>query len=251
MTDNTPFFILGSVRSGTTMLRNLLRLHPRLESPEETHFFRWADPFGTERYNRHYIGSKLFDKHRELDGVDNFDFFYCLKHLPDRKTMMDWYGHECLRLSSNPEGRWFDKTPQNVYGVLLLSEVYPDAKYLHIYRNPLNVVASAVQGAVMPEQELRAGINYWLESMMIINQFRKIAGDRLLEVKYEDLVSDPKPFLTDMLNFLGEDVAIMPFKEVKTHREKNKYRKVLNKEQIDEVLAKTEHYRREYGYADD
>ena len=50
--DNTPFFVLGCVRSGTTLLRDILRQHPRLESPEETHFFRWSDPYGSPRYEK-------------------------------------------------------------------------------------------------------------------------------------------------------------------------------------------------------
>ncbi|HNE26739.1 MAG TPA: sulfotransferase, partial [Pseudomonadales bacterium] len=63
--DNTPFFILGCVRSGTTLLRDILRIHPRLESPEETHFFRWADPYASPRYERNYVGVKLFKNHRD------------------------------------------------------------------------------------------------------------------------------------------------------------------------------------------
>ena len=70
--NNDPFFILGAPRSGTTLLRDFLRLHPRLACPEETHIFRWGDPFGTHMYERHYKGSQLFRKHREMDGVDNF-----------------------------------------------------------------------------------------------------------------------------------------------------------------------------------
>ena len=51
-TSRPPFFILGCVRSGTTMLRNALRLHPNLASPEETHFYRWGEPFGSVALNR-------------------------------------------------------------------------------------------------------------------------------------------------------------------------------------------------------
>ena len=73
-TDNTPFFVLGCVRSGTTLLRDILKLHPRLESPEETHFFRWADPYGSPRYERNYVGVKLFKNHQEIDGVSESEF---------------------------------------------------------------------------------------------------------------------------------------------------------------------------------
>ena len=46
-------------------------------------------------------------------------------------------------------GRWFDKTPQNIYGLTLLSAVYPEAKFVCIVRHPLNVVASLKRGKVM------------------------------------------------------------------------------------------------------
>ena len=72
--DNTPFFVLGCVRSGTTLLRDILKLHTRLESPEETHFFRWADPYASPRYERNYVGVKLFKNHQEIDGVSVNDF---------------------------------------------------------------------------------------------------------------------------------------------------------------------------------
>ena len=49
--ETAPFFLVGCVRSGTTLLRNLLRQHPNLESPEETHFFRWPHSFGTGDFN--------------------------------------------------------------------------------------------------------------------------------------------------------------------------------------------------------
>ena len=125
--DQTPFFLVGCVRSGTTLLRDLLRQHDRLECPEETHFFRWADPFGTDRYRRMYKKSDLMRRHREMDGVDNFDFSYIINNSQNRWQMSGGYGLAYLKAQGNPEGRWFDKTPQNVYGLLLIAAAYPDA----------------------------------------------------------------------------------------------------------------------------
>src|SRR5262245_40208202 len=134
--DNTPFFILGCVRSGTTMLRDFLRLHSRLECPEETHFFRWADPFGSPRYDRNYIAMKIFDQHRKMDGISNPEFFEAKDQANDRKEISDAYGRMYLKARNNEVGRWFDKTPQNIYGIFLISHLYPDAKFIHIHRHP-------------------------------------------------------------------------------------------------------------------
>ena len=65
-----------------------------------------------------------------------------------------------LRLMGISGGRWFDKTPQNIYGMLLLSAVYPDAKFVHIVRHPLNVVTSLKAGKVMAKHSLQGGHQY-------------------------------------------------------------------------------------------
>ena len=246
--DNTPFFLVGCVRSGTTLLRDLLRQHPRLEAPEETHFFRWADPFGTSRYEQNYKKSKLFKKHRELDGVSNFDFHYTLQQSLDRKEMSDYYGRLFLLAQQNEAGRWFDKTPQNVYGSLLINSYYPDSRFIHIHRNPLNVVASLMEGKVMPVSTLNASINYWVESFRIIEQLKKLVGDRLFEVPYERLCLEPRKVISELLEYLGEEISEYPFQSQMAHPEKNKYKKLMDREQIKLVKQRCEPYLSNYGY---
>lgn len=255
---NSPFFIVGCVRSGTTLLRNILRLHPRLESPEETHFFRRADPFGTAEYEALYSRAKLFKKHRQLDGIADFDFHYSLQQQPTRKGLMDWYGQRLLEVRGNPNGRWFDKTPQHVYGLLMLAEAYPEAKFVHIYRNPLNVVASLLRGEVLPKQSVRAAVNYWLEAAMILSQYKRLAPDRVIEIQYEQLLRKPKPTVTALLQFLGESDEKFPFRKVggllpgetKVDKKKLKdsYLEVLSKQQVSDIKQATEPYFSRYGY---
>ncbi len=245
--DNTPFFILGCVRSGTTMLRDLLRRHPRLECPEETHFFRWAEPYGSPNYVAKYR-QKLLQKHRELDGVSEFDFYLGLKIAKSRREFSDGYGVTYLDKVQNPNGRWFDKTPQNVYGILLLSAAYPEAKFVHIYRNPFNVVTSLLEGKVMPKHGLIGGISYWNESMMIIGEFKKLYPDRILEIRYEDLTNDPMPHIRNLLDFVGEDPGLIEDLSHLTHPEKNKYKQMLTDEDLVIIRDMTEPYFSRYGY---
>ncbi len=246
--NNDPFFILGAPRSGTTLLRDCLRLHPRLECPEETHIFRWGDPFGTHMYQRHYKGSKLFDKHRELDGVDHFGFHYALKHCRNRRKLMDWYGQAYLEARDNPDGRWFEKSPQNVYGVLLIAEFYPAAKFLHIHRHPLNVVSSLIEGKVMRKHDLWGAISSWIESAMVLRQFKKINRPLIIDIPYEDFTASPGDWVKKIMEFVGEDPASIDLTKLNTHREKNKYKKILSQQQIEQVLQATENYRADYGY---
>jgi hypothetical protein len=249
--DDTPFFVLGCVRSGTTLLRDILRQHARLESPEETHFFRWSDPYASPRYERNYNGAKLFKNHREIDGVSDFDFHNARILSRNRKELSDYYGKLYLAAQGNVMGRWFDKTPQNVYGLLLLGYMYPEAKLVHIYRNPLNVVSSLTEGRVMAKHEVKGGINYWLESMIMMNEYKKMPGvaDRIIEIKYEDMVADPKPHIGKILEFLGEDPVLIDYSKLSTHKEKDKYKKILTETEIGYVKKLTEPFISMYGYS--
>ena len=241
--DNTPFFILGCVRSGTTMLRDLLRMHPRLEGPEETHFYRWADPFGSPRYDRQYVTARLFSQHRQLDGIGEKEFHEARRKAENRREMSDAYGRLYLEACGNPAGRWFDKTPQNVYGLPLIIHDYPEARFIHIFRNPLNVVASLVEGKVMARHSVKGAVNYWLESMVLIDNCRRQYPERFLDIPYEEFVLAPDSGLRNIFAFINEDPDDYDFSGVATHPEKNKYKKVLSDEEVAYVLAATESWR--------
>lgn len=231
------------------MLRDMLRLHPRLECPEETHFFRWADPFGSPRYDRNYIAMKIFDRHRKMDGVSNEAFHEARFQSRDRRDMSDRYGQLYLEARNNPDGRWFDKTPQNVYGLPLISYLYPEAKFLHIHRHPLNVVASLVEGRVMARHSVKGAVNYWVEAMILIHQFKKTDAGRMLDIPYEEITRKPAEQLATICGFLQEDNSLLPFGEIHVHPEQDNYRKILNDTEISYVLENTRPFLDEYGYS--
>ncbi len=245
----TPFFIVGCVRSGTTILRDMLRLHPKMECPEETHFYRWADPFSSPRYNRYYRG-ELFKTHREMDKVLDYQFQISANISGNRKELTAAYGNQFIKANGGDpkETRLFDKTPQNVYGMLLMSADFPDAKFVHIYRNPLNVVSSLLEGKVMAKHSLVAGVNYWMETMKILSEFKKLYPQKLLELQYEEVMLDPDRHVKKIAQLVGEDEGLLPNLKKYTHPEKNKYRKNLTAADIDFVIKHCQPYFSEYGY---
>jgi hypothetical protein len=72
---------------------------------------------------------------------------------------------------------------------LILAE-FPGARLLHIVRNPLNVVASMLLGRQVSVPDLHGAINYWCEAVQIAATLRKAAPDRIMDLRYEDLVAD-------------------------------------------------------------
>lgn len=250
MSSKEPFFILGSVRSGTTVLRDVLRRHPNLAAPEETHFFRWAEPYGTGPYENKYLHKALFENHRRLDGVKDFDFFYTLQNARHRRDLMDNYARIFLEGRQQESRRWFDKTPQNVYGVMLISANYPEARFVHIHRHPYNVVASLRRGGMLRRQGIRGAINYWLESMLILSEYRKGFPDRILELSYETLGREPLETVNHLLGFIGEPHFTALPEDIEISEEQNRYPEILSEEELAYIRECCGDMMQVYGYAD-
>ena len=143
--------------------------------------------------------------------------------------------------------RWFDKTPQNVYGLFLLAAEYPDAQFVHIHRNPLNVVTSLYLGRTMKATSIVGGINYWMDTMRLIDMFKRVAPERLFELSYEGTTQEPQSEVRRLLNWLGEDPDV-EIETGKIHPEQNLYRSTLTPEQVGEVERLCQPYMEQYGY---
>lgn len=207
-----PFFILGAPRSGTTMLRDCFKKVENVYSPEETHFFRWSCPFRGNEFNSIYRNNKVLLKHREIDGVSDEEFDNIVNSSLTKKEVTDKY---CF-LVSEKKGcvSWFDKTPQNVYGLPLIAEQYPDSKIVHIVRNPYSVIKSLLVGKVLKVDDVVGAANYWAESVSIVNVMKPYLKERLIEVKYEDFVLTPDALFKVMCEELNVPLSKVDLSDV-------------------------------------
>ncbi|MGH8476485.1 MAG: sulfotransferase family protein [Methylococcales bacterium] len=242
-----PFFIVGCVRSGTTLLRDILRNHPNLECPEETFFFRWGDPFASVRYDQ-LIEIPILKIHREIDGISEQEFRVLYDAAATRRALADYYGEIYLNKRNNSAARWFDKSPQNVYGMLLISALYPGVKFVHIHRNPLNVVASLMEGKGMLRHTLKGGVNYWNEAVQIINQFKQAWPRQVFELSYESLTKDPAQKIYDLLSFVDEDPSGIEFDREMVHSARNTYLDHLRQTDVEYVREHCRRFMIQYGY---
>jgi len=248
--NSPPFFILGCVRSGTTMLRDLLRLHPALAAPEETHFFRWAEPFGSEAYLRAVINNPVLKKHREIDGITEEEFDAMAKVAGSRSDLYRRYMALYIERRKPGARRWFDKTPQNVYGAAMIASQVPKARFIHIVREPVNVCASLRIGKVMKVERLTGAINYWRESVDIVNTIKRGFPGRVHELKYEDLVRDPLPQIRSIMTFLDEAWEPSYFESFSFRESDHAQEGVLLPAEIERIERQCALGRQRYGYAE-
>ena len=242
------FFIVGCVRSGTTLLRNLLKQHPNLMCPEETHIFRWADPFDSNDFKYKYNHGEVLKQHRQIDGVAEQDFKQIQTDSWDRKDFFINYLKAFKRVQGVSHKRCFDKTPQNIYGLPLIKAFFPKAKIIFIVRNPLNVVSSLLMGRGLNPQSLAGAINFWKESVLILNELRPILNDNLIEIHYEKLTQNPQAELQKLFVSLGEKAFEIKDITSQVHVYNDLYKQELQQKDIDKIVLELADWMDYYGY---
>ena len=245
----SSFFIVGCVRSGTTMLRDVLRRHPDLACPEETQYYRWGHPFGTPGFAQCVLKPPVLVRHRSLDGLDEEAFRGEFDTARSRADLTRRHMTRFLEATGQSGRCWFDKSPQNVYGLPLLLHDFPDAKFIHIVRNPVDVVASLLRGAVIAAPSVLAAANYWFEAVAIVNTLKPVFGPRLLEVVYEDFTRQPLPQARSVLDFLGLDRADLSAATRHIHETRHDNRELLTAADYAVIAEICGAWATSYGYS--
>lgn len=183
-----------------------------------------------------------------MDGIKEADFLEILESSVDRRDLQLRYFDLFRKAQNKPTARCFDKTPQNVYGLPLIKSMFPEAKIIHIVRNPLNVVSSLIRGRGLLPQSLTGAINFWHEALMIINTLKPVLKPNLYELKYEDLTQKPQATIAKLLNFLSEDDCDMSQAVSGVKLAHDSYLEVLNDEQITVVKERLSELMHIYQY---
>ena len=205
--DGAPIFVVGSGRSGTTLLRMMLNAHARIYLTHEASF---------------YLVPKYFEQRSSAQEwldmyFDSFNFAWLFLHpdtvlaeLPQelsRDDLPDVY-RAVMRVKARQydKPRYGDKTPWHALKLERLFRDFPDARVIHIVRDPRAAVASLMKMPWGPP-------SYGLASAFCKQQVDAIAQhlERIHEVRLEDLLADPEHAMRAILEFVGEpwDEAVL------------------------------------------
>jgi hypothetical protein len=206
--DPSPVFVVGAMRSGTTLLRLMLNEHPGLAIPAESHFV--APLF------RRFGPDVVLDGDRLTEAVDvvagspewQRDFGHTEDELRaavgDGPLRMDELLDRVFRLEIADTGksRWGDKTPAYLHRVDQLVTCFPAAKVVCIVRDPRDVYLSlSAHGWVgQTTVEIAAYLNRCERKRR--RWERQLPAGSFRTVRYEDLVLDTEPTLRSVCTFL-------------------------------------------------
>jgi sulfotransferase family protein len=175
-----PIFVVGSPRSGTTLLRLILDSHPRISCGEETHFLRDLEAV----VGRHWGLVASY-------GIERDWWLERLRHL--------YLGFQAEVLARSGKSRWAEKDPTYTLLLGFIEELFPDALYVHLLRDGHDVVAS-FRDRWGYASAARAARTEWA-------RYVQAAQAHALKVGYERLVADPEGEGRRLFGFLGEAFA--------------------------------------------
>ena len=196
MTRAAPIFILGNGRSGTTLLRFMLNAHPDVYISEEICYHFWLrNSFGRFRRRLHDYFHSFSYAWLRLPPAD------VLATLPADFTQQDaaliYLRILQCKAAQYGKARYGEKGPLLVESIDTLLRDYPQARIIHMVRDPRAVVYSHYN---MPWSTS----SYIAANLMVRGNMRTLARyqDQILTVKLEDLLAAPEANLRRVLEFI-------------------------------------------------
>lgn len=212
-----PLFIVGMPRSGTKLLRSLLNQHPRVCILEiETEILPWLARHVGEYGDLSDPGNFK----RLYDQVTKFPFFL---YRTDEGKVIDatkWHSacanyevhgifEALVRIDTgtkcDTDVIWGDKSPSYINNISLISSLFPQAKIIHIVRDVRDFCLSIHQA--WGKDMLRAA-QRWVDGISAAKNAGAGLGDRFLEIRYEDLLTDTAKVMNMICRFLGIDFVL-------------------------------------------
>jgi hypothetical protein len=202
-------FVVGLPRSGTKMLREILNKHSEIYIPTiEAHFV--VDLL--EKYNGKILVSQDISQiiHRVRQSL--FFFYYANKNMFDFstiavegdsiQTVITNIWNQFKSLDGYKEKTILgDKTPSNISQIELIHAGFPEARIIHIVRDPRDVALSSRQKW---NKNTYRTVYKWQKAIQHFNKVvRNLPTLNYLQVKYEDIISEPEHHLGIVCEFLG------------------------------------------------
>lgn len=111
------------------------------------------------------------------------------------------------RSPDDPKSRWVDGTPENSYYIYELALLFPEARFIHLVRDPRSVARSLVHFHTIGGASYTADAAYreWLRNVRECQLAERALGSKLVRrVRYDDLVAHRKETVEGILEFVGE-----------------------------------------------
>jgi LPS sulfotransferase NodH len=183
----TPVLILGMPRSGTTLVEQIISMHPEVAAGGELQFWPEHGPAWLSA------------------GADGNEKPFVLSEFLGQAAT-DYLG--VLRAIGLKAARVTDKMPFNFLWAGLIQVAFPRATIIHCRRDAIDTALSIHQTHFHPSLAFPTGgaelVAYFRTYERLMNHWRSVlAADRFLEVDYEELTCAPDPVIRRIIAACG------------------------------------------------
>ncbi|MCP4426063.1 MAG: sulfotransferase, partial [Chloroflexi bacterium] len=209
---NQRVFIGGCSRSGTTLLGAMLGSHSECICSPESHFkvdvlrsvakgliadANWQAMLQLTQKHWRFKVWELELPPLEVPAGDA---------APSYAQILDWIVTQYARQQNQPSARiWVDHTPENISYAHSLLNLYPGAKFVHIVRDGRAVAASILPLDWGPNSIIKAA-RWWMRLTSFgLAAEAALGPERVMRVKYEELVLEPEKMMRALSDFLALD----------------------------------------------
>lgn len=196
-----PLFVIGSGRSGNTLVRRVVLASEQMYIPPETYVMgdiieNWPRTTGLTWQQRVWLFCAHFERHPHFEtfGVSNLNDFANAaarwgkadRHL---RALFNGFYQFLSQHAGCETTRWGEKSPWNVYHLPGIGYHYPNAHYLWLLRDGRDAALSYAEAGLYPDLETSAV--RWADANRLCAAFAKQKFNVRIQ-RYEDLVRDPE-----------------------------------------------------------
>ena len=185
--EKVPVFVVGLPRTGTTLTDRILSSHSQVQSAGESQLLQMVLRDGTRAGNQIGITPEQISAAARRDP----------------ETIAAAY-LEAVSHRLGDEPYFVEKLPENVLYLGFIAKAWPDAGIVHLRRNPMDACFAVYKQSFFRfAYSLDDLARYYLAYDRLSRHWRSLLGSRLIEVSYEDLVSDTETETRRLLQALG------------------------------------------------
>jgi hypothetical protein len=202
-------FVVGCAKSGTTWLQHLLNGHPEICIDGEGRYFWPLAQYLNKAFTS--FNESLPKQGHDVSAWWSDTEFACLM----RHTIEVALSRTYVNGGSEPGLQYIgDKTPMHTLAVGSLHQLFPEARFIHIIRDPRDATISQwiFWAKANDPRSFEEFVEYSITKVWPLNveSARKAGrplGPLYTEVRYEDLIENPADEMTRLCQFLGVDDA--------------------------------------------
>ena len=211
----TPVFILGSGRSGTTVTATLLNRLPGVHLAKETGYIGLSLPM-LRRIDDPDILTQLVDtvnswlnkeRWEHLASADGFHSFCSRYGLSGASAFMHYIWQLDASVPWHELEFIGDNTPLYVMAIPAIQELLPNARFIHMVRDPRDVVCSICKMRFGADDLVAAAMEWHLYLGCWLMAERVVAPERRMECRYEDLCTHSEQAFALLAAFLNRTSA--------------------------------------------